>query len=54
MPSGVSKPRAADRVVQHSIIIEFSREMKSVRAEEAARRNSVRLGGSNAAQNAES
>jgi DNA replication protein DnaC len=45
---------AIDRVVHHSIIIEFGREMKSVRAEEAARRNSIRLGGSNAAQNAES
>lgn len=31
---------AIDRVVHHSIIIEFGREMKSVRAEEAARRNS--------------
>jgi DNA replication protein DnaC len=45
---------AIDRVVHHSIIIEFGREMKSVRAEEAARRNSIRLGGSSAAQDAES
>jgi DNA replication protein DnaC len=30
---------AIDRVVHHSIIIEFGKEMKSVRAEEAARRN---------------
>ena len=34
---------AIDRVVHHSIIIEFGREMKSVRAEEAARRNGIRL-----------
>jgi len=40
---------AIDRVVHHSLIIEFGRDMKSVRAEEAARRNSVRLGGSDAA-----
>lgn len=45
---------AIDRVVHHSLIIEFGREMKSVRAEEAARRNGIRLGGSEAAQNAES
>jgi DNA replication protein DnaC len=43
---------AIDRVVHHSIIIEFGREMKSVRAEEAARRNSIRLGGSSTAQDA--
>ena len=30
---------AIDRVVHHSIIIEFGKEMKSVRAEEAAQRN---------------
>ena len=34
---------AIDRVVHHSIIIEFGREMRSVRAEEAARRNRIRL-----------
>jgi len=45
---------AIDRVVHHSVIIEFGREMKSVRAEEAARRNGIRLGGSDAAQDAES
>jgi DNA replication protein DnaC len=45
---------AIDRVVHHSLIIEFGREMKSVRAEEAARRNGIRLGGSDAAQDAES
>ena len=45
---------AIDRVVHHSVIIEFGREMKSVRAEEAARRNGIRLGDSSAAQDAES
>jgi DNA replication protein DnaC len=45
---------AIDRVVHHSIIIEFGREMKSVRAEQAARRNRIRLDGSSAAQDAES
>jgi DNA replication protein DnaC len=44
---------AIDRVVHHSLIIEFGSEMKSVRAEEAARRNGIQLGGSDAAQNAE-
>jgi DNA replication protein DnaC len=44
---------AIDRVVHHSLIIEFGREMKSVRAEEAARRNGIRLGDSSAAQDAE-
>jgi len=45
---------AIDRVVHHSLIIEFGREMKSVRAEEAARRNRIELGSPNAAQDAES
>ena len=45
---------AIDRVVHHSLIIEFGREMKSVRAEEAARRNRIEFGSSNAAQDAES
>jgi DNA replication protein DnaC len=45
---------AIDRVVHHSLIIEFGRDMKSVRAEEAARRNGIRLGSSDAAQDAES
>jgi DNA replication protein DnaC len=45
---------AIDRVVHHSVIIEFGREMKSVRAEEAARRNGIRLDGSDAAQDTES
>jgi DNA replication protein DnaC len=45
---------AIDRVVHHSIIIEFGREMKSVRAEEAARRNRVDLGGPAAADATES
>ncbi len=44
---------AIDRVVHHSIIIEFGREMKSVRAEEAARRNGIRLGGTSATHDAE-
>jgi len=44
---------AIDRVVHHSLIIEFGREMKSVRAEEAARRNCIRFGRSDAAQDAE-
>ena len=44
---------AIDRVVHHSIIIEFGREMKSVRAEEAARRNGIRLGGTSTAQDTE-
>ena len=34
---------AIDRVVHHSLIIEFGRDMKSVRAQEAARRNGVQL-----------
>ncbi len=45
---------AIDRVVHHSLIIEFGREMKSVRAEEAARRNRIEFGSSNVAQDAES
>ena len=45
---------AIDRVVHHSIIIEFGREMKSVRAEEAARRNDIRLDAPQATQEAES
>ena len=44
---------AIDRVVHHSLIIEFGREMKSVRAEEAARRNDIRLSSPNTAQDAE-
>jgi DNA replication protein DnaC len=45
---------AIDRVVHHSLIIEFGREMKSVRAEEAARRNGIRLDSPEATQEAES
>ena len=45
---------AIDRVVHHSIIIEFGRDMKSVRAEEAARRNGIELSGTPATQDAES
>ena len=32
---------AIDRVVHHSIIIEFGKEIPSLRAEEAARRNKI-------------
>jgi len=39
---------AIDRVVHHSLIIEFGRDMKSVRAQEAARRNGVQFGRSTA------
>ena len=38
---------AIDRVVHHSLIIEFGRDMKSVRAQEAARRNGVQIDPSN-------
>jgi len=34
---------AIDRVVHHSLIIEFGRDMKSMRAQEAARRNAVQI-----------
>ncbi len=44
---------AIDRVVHHSIIIEFGREMKSVRAEEAARRNRADVGGPGATERVE-
>jgi DNA replication protein DnaC len=37
---------AIDRVVHHSLIIEFGRDMKSVRAQEAARRNGVQIAAS--------
>jgi len=43
---------AIDRVVHHGLVIEFGREMKSVRAEEAARRNGIRFGGSDDPQDA--
>jgi DNA replication protein DnaC len=45
---------AIDRVVHHSIIIEVGREMKSVRAEEAAQRNRIRLEAAPATQEVES
>ena len=45
---------AIDRVVHHSLIVEFGREMKSVRAQEAARRNRIEFGSSYAAQEPES
>ena len=41
---------AIDRVVHHSLIIEFGREIRSFRAEEAARRTGIRLDGSDTAQ----
>ena len=44
---------AIDRVVHHSLIIEFGRDMKSVRAEEAARRNDIRFGAPGAPESAE-
>ena len=44
---------AIDRVVHHSLIIEFGKDVKSVRAEEAARRNGIVLGADSAAQPAE-
>ena len=44
---------AIDRVVHHSLIIEFGRDMKSVRAQEAARRNGVQFGSIAAAQQIE-
>ena len=45
---------AIDRVVHHSLIIEFGREMKSVRAEEAARRNRIEIGDPDTAESTES
>jgi DNA replication protein DnaC len=45
---------AIDRVVHHSIIIEFGRDMKSMRVEEAARRNRMQSDTSNPTQHAES
>jgi len=44
---------AIDRVVHHSLIIEFGKDVKSVRAEEGARRNGIVLGTASAAQPAE-
>lgn len=41
---------AIDRVVHHSLIIEFGHDIKSFRAEEAARRTGVQLDDSDAAQ----
>jgi len=38
---------AIDRVVHHSIIVEFGREIKSFRAEEAARRTGIERDGAN-------
>ena len=44
---------AIDRVVHHSLIIEFGKDVKSVRAEEAARRNGIVLAADIAPQAAE-
>jgi len=44
---------AIDRVVHHSLIIEFGKDVKSVRAEEAARRNGIVLAAEPVAQVAE-
>jgi len=44
---------AIDRVVHHSLIIEFGKDVKSVRAEEAARRNGIVLAAEPVAQAAE-
>jgi len=41
---------AIDRVVHHSLIIEFGKDVTSVRAEEAARRNGIVLTAESAAQ----
>ena len=46
-------PSAIDRVVHHSLIIEFGKDIKSVRAEEAARRNGIVLAAEPAPQAAE-
>jgi DNA replication protein DnaC len=44
---------AIDRVVHHSLIIEFGKDVKSMRAEEAARRNGIVLTADPAVQAAE-
>ena len=44
---------AINRVVHHSRIIEFAKDVKSVRAEEAAHRHGILLGAASAAQSAE-
>jgi len=44
---------AIDRVVHHSFIIEFGKDVTSVRAEEAARRNGIVLGAASPAQSPE-
>jgi DNA replication protein DnaC len=43
---------AIDRVVHHSLIVEFGREIRSFRAEEAARRRGIQLDKPDAAQDA--
>ena len=44
---------AIDRVVHHALIIEFGRDMKSIRAQEAARRNGVQFDQPNSTQDIE-
>ncbi|MCJ7738190.1 MAG: ATP-binding protein [Anaerolineae bacterium] len=44
---------AIDRIAHHSLLTEFGKDVKSVRAVEAARRNSIVLGAPAAAQPAE-
>jgi len=44
---------AIDRVVHHSLIIEFGKDIKSARAEEAARRNGIVLTAASAVQASE-
>jgi hypothetical protein len=44
---------AIDRVVHHSLTIEFGRDIRSVRAEEAARPNRVPSDAPNVVQHAE-
>jgi len=43
---------AIDRVVHHSLIVEFGRDIKSYRAEEAARRTGIHFDGPTTAQDA--
>ena len=50
----LSTAAAIDRGVHHSLIIEFGLDMKSVRAEEAARRNRIELGGPDSTGSVES
>jgi hypothetical protein len=53
-PEALTTAAAIDRVVHHSLIVEFGQDMKSVRAEEASRRNGIELGGPDAPESVES